>query len=96
MPPVAFVMNLTVVQISEVTEYGSVLVKMRHSSEVETALGTVSSAVTYYMWVVAEGLKAKVDDVVDLDLNQFVVVLKDWVHPETGEAMKLKYLYLKQ
>lgn len=88
-------MNLTVVQISEPSEFGNVLIKARHSVEVSTPLGKISRSQTFYIFVEAEGVTVKVGDSVDLDMDLFVVVERPWTNPETGEEMLLKYLYLK-
>ena len=88
-------MDFTIVQIGDETRNGNRIVKMQHKVEQKTALGTMTRSETYYAAVRKDAIDVMVDDVIDLNTDDFTVRENPFVHPETGEEMMLKYLVLK-
>jgi hypothetical protein len=88
-------MNFTVAQIGDKTENGNRIVKLSIDTSVETALGEERRAVTYYKAVKDGTLKVKEGDEIALELDNYAVVERPFVHPESGDEIMLKWLHLK-
>lgn len=88
-------MEFTVAQIGDVTENGNRIVKLSIDKLVETDLGQERRAVSYYKAVKEGTLKKEVDDKVDINLDDYHVIERPFVNPETNEEMQLKWLHLK-
>jgi len=88
-------MKFTVAQIGDVTTNGNRIVKLSIDELVETDLGEERRAVSYYKAVKDGTLKKEVNDTVDIELDDYHVVERPFVNPETDEEMILKWLHLK-
>ena len=88
-------MELTVVQIGDVTSNGNNIVKLQRKVEQDSAVGTINRQQTYYVAVKAGTVKVVEGESVELDLNEYQMIEREFEHPETQEIMMLKWLHLK-
>ena len=87
-------MELSVVQIGDVTSNDNRIVKLQRQVETETAIGVVNQRATYYSAVKADTVAVAEGDTVDLDLDVYNVVERPFTAPD-GTEMMLKWIHLK-
>ena len=88
-------MKLKIVQIGDETTNGNTIVKLQSKLETKTALGVMRKSITYYMAIKVDTLTVKLDDDVDIEIDDFTVTERPFDNPDTGEEMMLKWLSLK-
>jgi hypothetical protein len=108
------IMELTVVQIGDVTSNGNQIVKLNHKVDIEkdTVIGVKrqQQSTTYYMAIKDGTVKVAVDEVVDLNVDEFKVTPRPYVNEdgslpldsdgeeicdENGDPLMLKWLSLQ-
>ena len=85
-------LKFNVVSVGDPTSNGNRIVKLRASTGSDTVLGTIGSQVTYYVAVRADTVKVKEGQDIELDIDAFDVVEREFVTPDTGESIMLKWL----
>lgn len=88
-------MDFAVAQIGETTRNGNRIVKLQHKRTQDSVLGQINRQETYYAAVKADTVKVKTGDTVSVDLEEYNVVERPFINPETEEEMMLKWLHLK-
>lgn len=84
--------KFTVIQISDETKNGNVILKLQHKVVVDLGFAKKSKSETYYIAVAVDDNSAKENDVVNLDLAMFEVVERPF--ELDGEEIMLKWLHL--
>ena len=73
-------MDLTIVRIGDETSNGNNIIKLQSKVDKETLLGSVQRSSTYYIAIKAETVKVKVDEAVDLDIdNDFTITERPYI-----------------
>ena len=83
---------------STVSEAGNIAVKMRAVVETTTVVGVNRQQVTYYLSTQAESVSVKINDSVDIDLDAFTIVIRNYEYTDDDgnlQVAPLKWLVPK-